>query len=86
MSIHLADTLDVGNPGLNIGIFAAFVVVTLAIVVRASRSNRSAADYYAGGRALTGRQNGIATNRALLWMRFPAKLMEYLRRPGARPA
>ena len=32
------------------------------------------------------RQNGIATNRALLWMRFPAKLMEYLRRPGARPA
>jgi glycosyltransferase involved in cell wall biosynthesis len=29
------------------------------------------------------RQNGIATNRALLWTRFPAKLMEYLRRPGA---
>ena len=32
------------------------------------------------------RQNGIDTNRALLWMRFPAKLMEYLRRPGAGPA
>lgn len=31
------------------------------------------------------RDNGIATNRALLWMRFPAKLMEFLRRPdGAR--
>jgi glycosyltransferase involved in cell wall biosynthesis len=28
------------------------------------------------------RQNGIATNRAFLWMRFPAKLLEYLRRPG----
>jgi glycosyltransferase involved in cell wall biosynthesis len=28
------------------------------------------------------RQNGIATNRAILWMRFPAKLLEYLRRPG----
>ena len=30
------------------------------IVIRASRNNRSAADYYAGGRAFTGRQNGIA--------------------------
>ena len=28
------------------------------------------------------RHNGIATNRAFLWMRFPAKLLEYLRRPG----
>jgi cation/acetate symporter len=55
-----ADTLDVGSPTLNISIFAAFVVVTLAIVIRASRNNRSAADYYAGGRAFTGRQNGIA--------------------------
>lgn len=27
------------------------------------------------------RQNGISTNMALLWTRFPAKLMEYLRRP-----
>ena len=27
------------------------------------------------------RQNGIPTNRALLWTRFPAKLLEYLRRP-----
>ena len=27
------------------------------------------------------RQNGIATNRAMLWMRFPAKLMEFLKRP-----
>ena len=50
----------VGNPALNIAIFALFVVVTLAIVIRASRNNRSAADYYAGGRAFTGRQNGIA--------------------------
>ena len=50
----------VGNPAINIGIFALFVVVTLAIVIRASRNNRSAAEYYAGGRAFTGRQNGIA--------------------------
>ena len=47
-------------PALNIAIFALFVVITLAIVIRASRNNRTAADYYAGGRAFTGRQNGIA--------------------------
>ena len=50
----------VGNPAINITIFALFVVVTLAIVIRVSRNNRSAAEYYAGGRAFTGRQNGIA--------------------------
>ena len=55
-----ATTLDIGSPVLNISIFAAFVVVTLAIVIRASRNNRTAADYYAGGRAFDGRQNGIA--------------------------
>ncbi|GDY31516.1 solute symporter family protein [Gandjariella thermophila] len=49
-----------GNPALNIGIFAAFVAITLVIVFRASRSTRSAADYYAAGRAFTGPQNGIA--------------------------
>ncbi len=51
---------DIGNPGLNLAIFAGFVVVTLAIVVRASRNNRTAADYYAAGRSFTGPQNGIA--------------------------
>ncbi|HEY6797173.1 MAG TPA: cation acetate symporter [Kineosporiaceae bacterium] len=50
----------VGNPTVNITIFAIFVAVTLTIVVRAARTNRSAADYYAGGRAFSGRQNGIA--------------------------
>jgi len=56
----LAASSAVGSPTLNITIFAIFVLITLAIVVRASRNNRSAADYYAGGRAFTGRQNGIA--------------------------
>ena len=51
---------DVGNPALNITIFAIFVAVTLVIVLRAARNNKTAADYYAGGRAFTGRQNGIA--------------------------
>ena len=51
---------SVGDPRINIAIFSLFVVVTLAIVIRASRNNASAADFYAGGRAFTGRQNGIA--------------------------
>jgi cation/acetate symporter len=51
---------EVGSPTLNITIFGIFVLITLAIVIRASRNNRSAADFYAGGRAFTGRQNGIA--------------------------
>ena len=51
---------NVGNPALNITIFALFVLVTLVIVVRAARTNTTAADYYAGGRAFSGRQNGIA--------------------------
>ncbi|MBP6684046.1 MAG: cation acetate symporter [Leucobacter sp.] len=48
------------NPILNISIFLAFVAVTMVIVIRASRNNRTAADFYAGGRSFTGRQNGIA--------------------------
>jgi cation/acetate symporter len=50
----------VGSPILNIAIFAAFVVITLVVVFRASRNNRTAADYYAAGRAFTGPQNGVA--------------------------
>ncbi|MEI2766427.1 MAG: cation acetate symporter [Dermatophilaceae bacterium] len=50
----------VGNSTLNIGIFLLFVVVTLVIVIRVSKQNTTAADYYAGGRAFSGRQNGIA--------------------------
>ncbi|HEX6056279.1 MAG TPA: cation acetate symporter, partial [Intrasporangium sp.] len=50
----------VGNPTLNIAIFIVFVLITLAIVIKVSRGNKGAAEYYAGGRAFTGRQNGIA--------------------------
>lgn len=49
-----------GNPILNIAIFGAFVAITIVIVVRASRNNKTAADYYAGGRSFTGPQNGTA--------------------------
>ena len=51
---------SVGNPKVNISIFILFVLFTLAIVIRVSKQNKSAADYYAGGRAFSGRQNGIA--------------------------
>jgi cation/acetate symporter len=51
---------SVGEPLLNAGIFLFFVVVTLVIVLRASRSTKTAADYYAAGRSFTGPQNGVA--------------------------
>ena len=49
-----------GNPWLNIGIFGLFVAITMVIVFRASRNNKTAADYYAAGRSFTGGQNGSA--------------------------
>ncbi len=53
--------MQMGNPILNIGIFAIFVVITLIIVIRvATGSSKSATDFYAGGRSFDGRQNGIA--------------------------
>ncbi len=55
-----ADAAQIGDPAVNIGIFLAFVAVTLVVVFRASKSNRSAADYYAAGRSFTGPQNGTA--------------------------
>jgi cation/acetate symporter len=51
---------NVGNTWVNIGIFGAFVLVTLIVVFRVSRQNKSAADFYAGGRNFTGTQNGVA--------------------------
>lgn len=56
----VAASEDIGNPVVNIGIFLAFVAVTLVIVLRASRTNKTAEDYYAGGRSFTGPQNGTA--------------------------
>jgi cation/acetate symporter len=51
---------QLGNPAVNIGIFVGFVIVTLAIVIRVSRRNTTATEYFTGGHAFTGRQNGIA--------------------------
>ena len=54
------ESTSVGNPVLNISIFGGFVAVTLIVVLRASRNNKTAADYYAAGRSFTGPQNGTA--------------------------
>ena len=55
-----AEATQVGNPLVNIAIFAAFVGITLVIVLKASKNNKTVADYYAGGRSFTGTQNGTA--------------------------
>ncbi|MCB0932688.1 MAG: cation acetate symporter [Mycobacterium sp.] len=51
---------NVGNPAVNISIFAAFVVITLFIVIRASRSNTNATEFFTAGHAFSGPQNGVA--------------------------
>jgi len=51
---------QLGNPAINIGIFVAFVIVTLAIVIKVSSRNTNATEYFTGGHAFTGRQNGVA--------------------------
>ena len=50
-----------GNPFINIGIFAAFVVITMAVVIRVTRGGKKkAGDFYTGGAQFDGRQNGFA--------------------------
>ncbi|MDQ0615766.1 cation/acetate symporter [Microbacterium sp. W4I4] len=58
--VPLAAEAVKNDPVLNIAIFGAFVAVTLFIVIRASRNNKTAADYYAAGRSFSGTQNGFA--------------------------
>ena len=60
MSPALLAAEDLGSPAVNIAIFAAFVVVTLVIVLRVSRRKAGANEFYAGGRNFTGPQNGVA--------------------------
>ncbi|TJZ74382.1 cation acetate symporter [Rhodococcus oryzae] len=55
-----AGTASVGNPALNIAIFVAFVVITMTIVIRASRTTKKASDFYTGGAQFSGPQNGFA--------------------------
>ncbi|WP_018297603.1 solute symporter family protein [Corynebacterium lubricantis] len=50
----------VGNPWLNIGVFAVFIIVTLTIVSRVGKSTSEASDFYTGGAQFSGTQNGLA--------------------------
>ncbi|MGY1747060.1 solute symporter family protein [Blastococcus sp. SYSU D00695] len=58
--VLLAADATIGEPAVNITIFGVFVLITLVITFRASRNNRTAADYYAAGRSISGQQNGLA--------------------------
>ncbi|CAN5745058.1 cation acetate symporter [soil metagenome] len=60
MTTTLLAAETVGNPVANIGIFAAFVVITMVVVIKASKRNATADEFFTGGRSFTGPQNGIA--------------------------
>ncbi len=51
---------SVGNPWLNIAVFAGFVVFTIGVVIKVASGKKTAAEYYTGGAAFSGRQNGVA--------------------------
>ncbi len=51
-----------GNQWLTIGLFLLVVALTLYITFWASRQSKTAADYYAGGRSVTGFQIGLAVS------------------------
>jgi len=57
-SVLAAETI--GNPAVNITIFATFVVITLVIVIRAGRTNTDATQFFTAGHAFSGPQNGVA--------------------------
>ena len=56
----LLETAQYGNPIINIAVFAVFVIATLAIVIAVTRQKSKASDFYTGGAAFSGRQNGLA--------------------------
>ena len=59
--LTILETPKLGNPAVNIAIFAIFVVVTLTIVIRVSQGGKKkASDFYTGGAQFDGRQNGLA--------------------------
>jgi cation/acetate symporter len=60
VTVPLAQQAVVGSPAVNITVFGLFALLTLVVVFRAGRGNRTASDYYTGGRSFTGAQNGVA--------------------------
>ena len=56
----LLETTQYGNPLINILVFGFFVAGTLGIVIAVTRQKSKASDFYTGGAAFSGRQNGLA--------------------------
>ena len=56
----LLETTQYGNPLINILVFGFFVAGTLGIVIAVTRQKSKASDFYTGGGAFSGRQNGLA--------------------------
>lgn len=54
-----ADT-TVGEPLVNIAIFGAFVLITMAVVIRASKKNATSAEFFTAGGGFSGPQNRVA--------------------------
>jgi cation/acetate symporter len=50
----------VGSPLVNISIFAVFVIVTMAVVIKASKKNATSAEFFTAGGGFSGPQNGVA--------------------------
>lgn len=60
MTTTLAAAASVGNPLVNIAVFAVFVAGSMALVIRAGRTTKRASDFYTGGGEFSGAQNGFA--------------------------
>ena len=59
-NVILAASEEGGHQTLTTVLFVGVVLLTVAITFWASRNNKTAADYYAGGRSFSGFQNGLA--------------------------
>ncbi|WP_010542116.1 solute symporter family protein [Dietzia alimentaria] len=57
---ELAPGEQVGSTALNMVVFGVFIVITMTLVLRASKSTKSTKDFYTGGSSFTGPQNGFA--------------------------
>jgi cation/acetate symporter len=55
-----AASTTVGEPLVNIAIFGAFVIITMAVVIRASKKNATSAEFFTAGGGFSGPQNGVA--------------------------
>jgi cation/acetate symporter len=60
MNLAQAASTTVGEPLVNIAIFGAFVIITMAVVIRASKKNATSAEFFTAGGGFSGPQNGVA--------------------------